>query len=228
MKKSEYFKVKNNKKSYKFKYYTTYILGILTLITLLIIGLIIKNPWIKLLDFFILFTFPYYYSRIFRNNFIYKEFVCVEKFKVIEGVEICNYMDLILNRLEVSKYRVTQVNDMFYKANKKSRNYAIYYVDELCDFDIKKHYSLSKKYKFRISTKHSFEDYNLVNIIIANHFDNEIIEFFHYDGYNFYPHKEIFIGIDLSHGIVYMNYGNNNVKDTFSKELYEIVTGLSI
>jgi len=222
MLKSDYLNIENNEKKYRTIYYITLNLGIVGIIFLLVYAIMFKNQWLLTIVAFLLVYLSncYYKSK-------YKQYIYIKKFEFLEGIEISNYLNLILNRLYVFKYKIKKMNNNFYKANKKSRNYGIYYVEELSDKNFKTNYSLSRKYKFRKVMKHSFEDYNLVNIILSNHINDDVIDLLHYDGINLSPNNEIFIGVDLRQGKVYVNYGANNTKNSFSKELYEIVTGMN-
>lgn len=222
MLKSDYLNIENNEKIYRTNYYITLILGIVGIIFLLVYVIMFKNGWLLII---VLFLLSYLCNYYYKSK--YKLYIYIKKYEFLEGIEISNYLNLILDRLNVFKYKIKKVNNNFYKANKKSRNYGIYYVEELSVKNIKTNYSLSRKYKYTQLMKHSFEDYNLVNIIISNHIDADVIDLLHYDGFNLSPHNEIFIGVDLRQGKVYVNYGANNVKNPFSKELYEIVTGMN-
>jgi hypothetical protein len=222
MLKREYLDIKNNEKIYRAKYYITFTVGSVGILLIFVYVIMFKNFWLLIIVFFLL---SYLYNYHYKSK--YKIYIYTKKYDCINGIEINNYFNLILNRLNSFNYKVLKVNNDFYKANKKSRKYAIYYVDELSDKNIKTKFSLSRKQKYVQLMKHSFENYNLVNIIISNHIGNDAIDLFHYDGFNLSPHNEIFIGVDLGQGKVYMNYGANNIKNSFSKELFNIVTGIN-
>lgn len=222
MNKKKYIEIKNNKLVYKIKYYITIILGVIFF--LFLAGLSYQTKGVISILVFIIFILYTLYFIKYLSNSCYQQFLCIEKFEVIENVPTFNYENDILYRLEIMKYKVEKHSDNFYYARKNCRVYGIYIINSTIN-NIKINYSLSHKYKFSDITKFSFEGFNLVNIIIANQFDDKIKDLFKYNGINLYPYNEMFIGVELKKQIIYMNYSRNNKKNKFSQELYEIVTG---